>query len=305
MGNEAPLEPYVARLSSELEAITAAVLALLDLSEIQYVNPNTRYSDMLFVGAADWGWARSSEAASSAQMALRGWYEEWFARFKLLFPRPTPEIEETIADADKFVRGWIVRDGTFDHTIPSTIEKAKEVAASNLTAFVDLLRLAGADGDAMARLVPDTNALLRNPAVEDYGASLGLTAYEVHIFPTVLAEIDDLKDRGRTTDVREKAEAVVRRLKGLRDRGRLSQGVKVAGQVYLRLESREVKAPSVLSWLDADVPDDRIIAAALRLQSDHPAGVVVLITADMNLQNKAEAVGLPYSDPPTARVASA
>ena len=46
------------------------------------------------------------------------------------------------------------------------------------------------------------------------------------------------------------------------------------------------------------VPDDRIVAAALRLQSDHPAGVVVLVTADLNLQNKAAAAGLPYAEPP-------
>jgi hypothetical protein len=30
----------------------------------------------------------------------------------------------------------------------------------------------------------------------------------------------------------------------------------------------------VLSRLDPSVPDDRIMAAAVRLQSDHPAGVV-------------------------------
>ena len=72
----------------------------------------------------------------------------------------------------------------------------------------------------------------------------------------------------------------------------------VAGKVRLRLEHREVDASSVLAWLDPSVPDDKIIAAALRLQSDHPAGAVVLITADINLQNKADAIGLPYLEPP-------
>jgi predicted ribonuclease YlaK len=65
------------------------------------------------------------------------------------------------------------------------------------------------------------------------------------------------------------------------------------------LEHREVDARSVLQWLDPDVPDDRIIAAALRLQSNHPAGLVILlVTTDINLQNKADAVGLPYAEPP-------
>jgi len=42
------------------------------------------------------------------------------------------------------------------------------------------------------------------------------------------------------------------------------------------------------------------MAAALRLQSDYPAGVVILVTTDINLQNKVDAVGLPYVEPPTS-----
>ena len=72
----------------------------------------------------------------------------------------------------------------------------------------------------------------------------------------------------------------------------------VAGKVQPRLEHREVDTRSVLQWLDPGVPDGRIMAAALRLQSDHPAGVVILVTTDINLQNKADAVGLPYVEPP-------
>jgi predicted ribonuclease YlaK len=119
----------------------------------------------------------------------------------------------------------------------------------------------------------------------------------------VLGELDELKDRGRTPDVREKAGKAVRRLKGYRDRGSLAEGVTVTGKIRLRLEHREVNAQSVLDWLDPAVPDDRIIAAALRLQSDHPAGLVILVTTDINLQNKADATGLPYAEPP-ARQAS-
>jgi len=64
------------------------------------------------------------------------------------------------------------------------------------------------------------------------------------------------------------------------------------------LEAKEVDARAVLDWLDPTVPDDRLIACALRLQSDHPACCVVLITSDLNLQAKAEAAGLPYIETP-------
>jgi rRNA-processing protein FCF1 len=247
---------------------------------------------------ADWGWSPSDEATVAAQMELLGRYSAWFNRFLLLFPHPTPDVQSKIKEVDDFIRRWVARDGTFDHSIPQTIQEAKAVAERRLAAFEELIGLAARQGDTALRVVPDTNALLRNPAVEDYAPVIGAASYMVHIVTAVLAELDDLKDRGRTPDVRDKAEKVIRRLKGLRDRGSLAEGVTVAGKVRLRLEHREVDTRSVLPWLDPSVPDDRITAAALRLQSDHPAGVVVLVTTDINLQNKADAVGLPYVEPP-------
>jgi predicted ribonuclease YlaK len=158
------------------------------------------------------------------------------------------------------------------------------------------LGIAGNDGEVV--LVPDTNALLFNPDVAVYGGVLGRAGYMVVMLPTVLSELDDLKDRGRTGDVREQAGKVIKRIKGLRDRGSLINGVKVAGQVHLRAEPWEPQASSVLDWLDPAVPDDRIIAAALDLQARQAAEIVVLATRDINLQNKAAAVGLPFVEPP-------
>jgi len=292
-------QPYVARVGADLAVLKEQLNALLDASTIEYVNPNTPGSGIVFVTAADWGWGPSDEAAAAAQMDLLGRYSAWFERFLLLFPHPTPDVERKIKKVDKFVRRWVARDGTFDHSIPRTIEQAKAVATERLAVFDELISLASRQGDTTLRVVPDTNALLRNPAVEEYAPAVGAADYMVHIVTTVLAELDDLKDRGRTPDVREKAEKVIRRLKGFRDRGNLAEGVTVAGKVRLRLEHREVDTRSVLQWLDPGVPDDRIMAAALRLQSDHPAGVVILVTTDINLQNKADAVGLPYVEPPT------
>ncbi|MGE5286330.1 MAG: PIN domain-containing protein, partial [Micromonosporaceae bacterium] len=108
--------------------------------------------------------------------------------------------------------------------------------------------LACRQGDATLRAVPDTNALLRNPAVEEYAPAVGAALYVVHVVTTVLAELDELKGRGRTPDVREKADEVIRCLKGFPDRGNLAGEVTVAGKVRLRLEHREVDTRSVLQW---------------------------------------------------------
>lgn len=298
-----PPDSYGVRLQEDLAAIKAELDGLLDRSSILNVDPNRRDSGIFFVGAAQWGWGPSDADTHAMQMELLARYREWFDRFVLLFPHPTKEIKSRIEQADKFVQRWINHEGR-DCSIPPSIGQAKGAAAQQFREFEDLLGIVSGSGEKKLRLVPDTNALLRNPSVEDYATAVGSSDYMVHIPTAVLSELDDLKDRGRTPDVREQAERVVRRLKGFRDRGRISEGVKVAGNVWLKLEHREVDARSALSWLDPTVPDDRIVAAALRLQSDNPAGVVVLVTADINLQNKAESVGLPYAEPPKSQAAA-
>ncbi len=262
------------------------------------VNPNTSGSGLVFLDAAEWGWASSDAATSIMQMQLLGRYRAWFAQFRRLFAHPTPLIAAKIEKSDEFVRRWIERDGTWDHSIPATIGRAREIASEQMAAFTELLDLAAANATGQLRLVPDTNALIRNPDVASYGRTLGTDTFLVHLVPTVLGELDVLKDRGKTPELRTQAQGVIRRLKGLRDKGNLAAGVKVTRSVTVQTEAREVDVRSVLDWLDPSVPDDRILAAALRLQSEHPASPVVLVSSDLNLQNKADAVGLPYVETP-------
>jgi predicted ribonuclease YlaK len=83
--------------------------------------------------------------------------------------------------------------------------------------------------------------------------------------------------------VRERARKVSERIKEWRRRGPLARGVKVEGQVAVRAEACEPSFQATLSWLDATVVDDRIIAAALELQRRRPTDRVVLLTGDVNL----------------------
>lgn len=232
-------------------------------------------------------------------MRLLRRYTAWFDRFRLLFRNPTPNVTAHVADADKFVRRWVERPDAWDHTIPSTTDLARQRAEQELTAFDDLLGVAEHAGTPAPKLVPDTNALLRDPDLASYAREAATPTFDVHVVTTVLRELDDLKDRGRTPELRDKAQAVVRRFKGLRDKGSLSEGVSLTKNTKVFFESREVPVADVLSWLDPSVPDDRILGAALRLQSDNPSSTVLLVTSDLNLQNKADAAGLPYMETPS------
>lgn len=290
---------YLERLQGELAEIRAAFGDIIRGSTIRYVNPNTSDSPIFFAGAADWGWGPSDAPSTVARMVLLQRYRDWFVRLKLLFRHPTPEVETKLNETNDFVESWLVRDDSWDWNIPQTVEKAEAVGKTRLAAFDDLLELAGHTPETTnLRVVPDTSALMRNPDMASYQRALGTEPFTVHLVPPVLAELDDLKDRGKTQDVRDKAHAVDRRVKGLRDKGQLGLGVNLTKSVIVKLEAKEVDARAVLDWLDPTVPDDRLIACALRLQSDHPVCCVVLITSDLNLQTKAEAAGLPYIETP-------
>jgi predicted ribonuclease YlaK len=182
--------------------------------------------------------------------------------------------------------------------VPGSIAAAHERAAAVFATLEELLDLIAAGGDEKVRLVPDTNALLANPDLSSYVILIPGPKHEIVLLPTLLRELDELKDRGRTPELRGKAQAVVRRIKGLRDKGRLTAGVALTKAVTVRAEHRDVEPSTVLGWLSRDGADDALLAGALTLQSDHPPSAVVLITRDLNLQNKCEMVGLPYLEPP-------
>ena len=77
--------------------------------------------------------------------------------------------------------------------------------------------------------VPDTNALLYNIELGDW-AFPGSSSFELVLAPSVLVELDELKVGHRNHDVREKAEGLIRRIKGYRGRGRLTDGVPLRNQ---------------------------------------------------------------------------
>ena len=147
------------------------------------------------------------------------------------------------------------------------------------------------------RLVVDTNALIDNPDVAAYTDALG-DKYVVHLLPVVLGELDEQKRAGHNEIVRSGAQRAVQRLKGIRHNGDVLQGVRVQGKVMAKFEHIEPSGTDLPDWLDLNVPDDRLVAAALLLQSRYPGSALHVATSDINLQTKLAAVGLPFTEPP-------
>jgi PIN domain len=286
------------RLARDLAAIEGQIQALLDISEIRYINPNRRDADFVVIGAADYGWAPSDDQQQLARMKLTRDYDAWYARFRTLFGGITPEMKSSIEEADHFVRDWITRPDKYDHSIPRTIPEAKARSTKRMEPLREGLTLLGGQGEGGIRLVPDTSALMDAPDLVGYSVAAGAKTFTVHLLPQVLVELDALKDGGRNQEQQKRARAALRGIKDLKRRGELTKGIKLTRGITVVADPREPDFSKLPDWLNPQVPDDRVLAGALEVQATHPSSVVILVASDLNLQNKAEVVGLPAVEPP-------
>jgi predicted ribonuclease YlaK len=146
--------------------------------------------------------------------------------------------------------------------------------------------------------VPDTNALLHNPNLDQWKFK-GIKRFTTVLTPAVLGELDRLKVEHRNPDLRAKAEALIGRIKAWRSRGNLLAGVTLRRNVsQLKSIAVEPRVEDALPWLDPDNADDRLIAAVIEVMRQNPRAPVILVTRDINAQNKAAYAGLPFEEPP-------
>jgi PhoH-like ATPase len=146
--------------------------------------------------------------------------------------------------------------------------------------------------------VPDTNALLYNPTVEDW-AFAEAPRFMVLLLPAVVAELDVLKMPGRPEAVQSKADGLIRRIKGYGARGRLTDGVPLrTGVSRIVAGVIEAKVADILPWLDQGNTDDRILAGTIEAMRRYSGSPVTIVTRDLNLRNKAEFARVPFVEPP-------
>jgi rRNA-processing protein FCF1 len=289
-----PKQPtYAERLLAELDDIAASYADIHAASGIEDYDLKFRGSGL--VGFARYGWESSDDQLEAARMTLLRKVRDWKPRFRLLFPHPTPNVSERLDNGYERLEVWLTRDGG-GYDIPPTIAEAQDKLMNTVTDLRGLIDLLPPDDQAV-RLVVDTNALIDNPDVAAYTAELG-PRYVAHLLPAVLREIDELKRGGKNDIVRSGAQRAERRLKGIRTNGDVREGVRVAGDVIAKFEHIEPRSDDLPDWLDMTVPDDRIVASTLLLQSQHPGSALYVATGDINMQTKLSAVGIPFVEPP-------
>jgi len=142
----------------------------------------------------------------------------------------------------------------------------------------------------------DTNVLLHDP-----NSIVNFEDNSVIIPIEVLEEIDRFKRE--SSELGQNARAVSRMLDGFRAQGHLNDGVSLpnGGRLRILVKNGADSAPLPAPFGSHTV-DNRIVALALHVKNLNPGVPTILVTKDINLRIKADALGLAAEDYETDRV---
>jgi PhoH-like ATPase len=140
----------------------------------------------------------------------------------------------------------------------------------------------------------DTNVLLHDP-----NSLLNFQENNVLIPIEVIEEIDRFKREA--TELGQNARQVSRTLDGLRAQGHLSNGVALPNGGHLRILVSGPRKNGANHTNHISI-DNRILALALAEKKRAPRAPVILVTKDINLRIKADAMGVPAEDYETDRI---
>ncbi len=147
----------------------------------------------------------------------------------------------------------------------------------------------------MKNYVLDTNVLLHDPH-----SLLNFRTNNVLIPIEVIEEIDRFKRE--STELGQNARSVSRLLDGLRGKGSLSDGVPLENGGRLRIVFQKPAKSASQVILGENTVDNRIVATALSILKATPKLPTILVSKDINLRIKADALGLQAEDYETDRV---
>lgn len=142
----------------------------------------------------------------------------------------------------------------------------------------------------------DTNVLLHDP-----NSLLSFEENNVLLPIEVIEEIDRFKRE--STELGQNARSVSRMLDGLRGAGRLSEGVQLPTGGRLRIVFYKLaQKRNGHAIFTTDNVDNRILSLAAHIQKAQPKSQTVLVSKDINLRIKADALGLLAEDYENDRV---
>ena len=142
--------------------------------------------------------------------------------------------------------------------------------------------------DGKKIIVLDTSVILYDKkSIENFSGC------EIVLPLIVLDELDHFKDKPGSLG--ENARYANRLLDDLRSKGRLDDGVPIGDNSLLKVSLRPVEVPENFP-LNADDSDNRILLEALQIASNNPSRELSVVSKDINLRVKCDAVGMTAED---------
>ena len=142
----------------------------------------------------------------------------------------------------------------------------------------------------------DTNVLLHDP-----NSLLKFEDNNVLLPIEVIEEIDRFKRE--STELGQNARTVSRLLDGFRGAGQLSEGVTLPNGGHLRIAFQKTsQGRNGHNVFSTDSVDNRILSLAFSIKKAQPKGHTILVSKDINLRIKADALGLMAEDYENDRV---
>jgi hypothetical protein len=266
-------------LAGELDTALSAVLDHSGINHRPAFSPN---SPAIWVGNP-FTWSGLSSDHQRLSKRARELLDVWEALAEAAVRAAAPARLESFREFGELMRA-IVDQSAGDGApagdivgIRNQLVKVRQHQLNLLTA------LPSAHGAPELLVVPDSNALVYQPAVEDWNPTDG--DWTLVVVPQVIRELDELKLR--PGDLGEAAGSFIRRLDGYGERGDTFTGVPLRPRARVRelpIEADMARAPS---WLQAGHADDQLLASTLELRWQELNARVVLVTRDRNLRNKA------------------
>lgn len=142
----------------------------------------------------------------------------------------------------------------------------------------------------------DTNVLLHEPT-----SIFSFQDNDVIIPIVVVEELDNHK-RGMD-EVSRNARQVSRILDAFREKGRLSEGIRLENGGTIRVELNHQSQEELPKELVPEKADNRILAMALNFKKECPEQEVILVTKDTNLRIKADVLNVMAEDYETNAIA--
>lgn len=276
--------PLIERLRQRMDKIVNEFSALVGELPIRHMN---RVSPGVVIIAPEYYFEEPSDQQRAVQMRVKRDYEAIVELLNLMLRKAPEDLIAQMKDSDKQFRVWL----ELGHNWGVKCDPKQNAAGVKSAAheFEKIFSVLEKSADLKTILVPDTNSLIVQPDPVQYREIAEAQSFVFMLLPTVLGELDRLQREHRNPELRDKAKKIITRIKGWRNQGALSDGVKVDGSIMVQASHREPDMKHSLSWFDESVFDDRILANVLELFSEYPSSRVVLVTGDINLQNKADA----------------